>query len=569
MTNTLGHRFGQRVAVFGGGVAGLTAAHELAERGFSVDLYERHQVLGGKVRSFGEPGTGVDGRPDLPRTMGGHFFIFGYHNLDDTLRRIPLPGGGMFKDRVSSKNGFLWAFDDGSFAEASVPASGGPIKNLLAYARLGVAVLSRSASLRDLIQISVKSLALVTSGERRVWEDLEHTSLGEYFGTERLSQTARDFIEFSDWLSGDRGANTRFAAKYVETVMSALLTRRPRDEWRFLRVVEGPEGEAWIEPWATHLQSLGVRFHLQSTLQELKISDNRIVGAQVRDIDGSVSDVSADWYVVAVPADKAAPLMSDRLVAQDPALGRIGNIRHAPMGGAQIFLKHPVPELHSMFFSSRAAELGCEVLSTFWSRPADEYGDGTVRAAVSVQLCHKAFTTEPGRLYGKPLQECSREEFFAELVNLLRTELPDGQRLFADEAIHSWYPYPGMLETADGTWIVDEGMWAYDPSSWENQPSQETQIDNLLLAGSYTRTMLNGECMDSANESGKRAAAAIVHKSGSRAPTVSIVERKSIPGIRWLRRWDDARFGAGKRNIFDIIAPHFPREIARTSAELR
>ncbi|WP_460503455.1 FAD-dependent oxidoreductase, partial [Hymenobacter agri] len=29
------------VAIFGGGVAGMSAAHELAERGFAVAVYER------------------------------------------------------------------------------------------------------------------------------------------------------------------------------------------------------------------------------------------------------------------------------------------------------------------------------------------------------------------------------------------------------------------------------------------------------------------------------------------------------------------------------------------------
>src|SRR5688500_3086262 len=32
---------GRRVAVLGGGMAGLAAAHELAERGFEVTVYER------------------------------------------------------------------------------------------------------------------------------------------------------------------------------------------------------------------------------------------------------------------------------------------------------------------------------------------------------------------------------------------------------------------------------------------------------------------------------------------------------------------------------------------------
>jgi len=50
--------------VFGGGVAGLVAAGELADRGFQVTVYEaRH--WGGKVRSMGKPGTGTQGRRDF------------------------------------------------------------------------------------------------------------------------------------------------------------------------------------------------------------------------------------------------------------------------------------------------------------------------------------------------------------------------------------------------------------------------------------------------------------------------------------------------------------------------
>ena len=45
----------------GGGMAGLAAAHELIERGFEVDVYER-KALGGKARSIPVAGTGR-GRP--------------------------------------------------------------------------------------------------------------------------------------------------------------------------------------------------------------------------------------------------------------------------------------------------------------------------------------------------------------------------------------------------------------------------------------------------------------------------------------------------------------------------
>ncbi len=80
-----------RVAVLGGGVAGLTAAHELAERGYHVDVFER-RALGGKARSIPVPGTGTGGRLPLPGEHSWRSFFGFYNNLPDTLRRIPLSG---------------------------------------------------------------------------------------------------------------------------------------------------------------------------------------------------------------------------------------------------------------------------------------------------------------------------------------------------------------------------------------------------------------------------------------------------------------------------------------------
>ena len=47
----------KKVVILGGGVAGMSAAHELIERGFDVDVYERWSIPGGKARSIPVPGS--------------------------------------------------------------------------------------------------------------------------------------------------------------------------------------------------------------------------------------------------------------------------------------------------------------------------------------------------------------------------------------------------------------------------------------------------------------------------------------------------------------------------------
>ena len=77
------------MAVLGGGVGGLSAAHELAERGSSVTVYEARTVFGGKARSMPVPNSGVSPRTDLPAEHGFRFFPGFYRHLPDTMARIP------------------------------------------------------------------------------------------------------------------------------------------------------------------------------------------------------------------------------------------------------------------------------------------------------------------------------------------------------------------------------------------------------------------------------------------------------------------------------------------------
>lgn len=73
----------RRVLVAGGGIAGVTAAVGLAERGVQVVLIEPHDQLGGRVRSW--PVTNAAGEVTMSR--GFHAFFRQYYNLRALLRR--------------------------------------------------------------------------------------------------------------------------------------------------------------------------------------------------------------------------------------------------------------------------------------------------------------------------------------------------------------------------------------------------------------------------------------------------------------------------------------------------
>ena len=79
------------MAVLGGGMAGLAAAHELAERGFEVTVFEP-KAWGGKARSIPVAGTGAAAAATCPGEHGFRFFPGFYHHIPDTMRRIPFQG---------------------------------------------------------------------------------------------------------------------------------------------------------------------------------------------------------------------------------------------------------------------------------------------------------------------------------------------------------------------------------------------------------------------------------------------------------------------------------------------
>lgn len=173
------------VAILGGGVGGLSAAHELSERGFDVTVHEQRDAPGGKARSMPVPGSGTGGRADPPGEHGFRFFPGFYRHLPDTMGRIPFEGRTV-RDHLVGATRILLAQAGGPneiIAPGHFPESAEDFAVLARFLR-GAAV-SVGVPLHEYAVLVERLLTLLTSCDERRYEQWERQSWWEFTGAER------------------------------------------------------------------------------------------------------------------------------------------------------------------------------------------------------------------------------------------------------------------------------------------------------------------------------------------------------------------------------------------------
>ncbi|MEU0938442.1 FAD-dependent oxidoreductase [Embleya sp. NPDC005971] len=551
---------GRRVAVLGGGMAGLTVAHELIERGFQVTVYERKSP-GGKARSIPVPGTGTGGRRDLPGEHGFRFFPGFYRNVPDTMRRIPFQGNanGVFDNLVPAPNA-IFAQAGRPDLRFTLPSGIGSITpEALRDALMSMASVASQVPLHEIAFWAEKMIVFLTSGELRRNGQWEHMSYADYLRMDRMSPAYRNILvkAFTSTLvaAKENVASTRTITMMVEIFLWTMLGRGA--DGAPDRVLAGPTNEVWIDPWHTRLVDLGVDFRIGWTITGLDLTGGRITGARVVDPRGTAGTIDADWYVLAVPVERAVPLMTPQLVAVDPALGRLRRLTTDWMNGLMIYLRRPTPITHGHVAYMDAPWAVTSISQAqFWRGDfAARYGDGSVHDVLSLDLSD---WDDPGILYGVSARKCTPAQIVDEVLAQVRANLDGGATSVPDAQIHSWFLGPGITDAGLPSVANDEPLLVNTIGSWDDRPEATTRIPNLFLAGDYVRNTINLATMEGANESGRMAANAVLHAAGSNAAPATVFTLYQEPALAGWRRADDLRYRLGLPNAFDLIRPYWP-----------
>lgn len=518
------------VAILGGGIGGLSAAQELAGRGFEVAVYEANERFGGKARSVP---AGFE-ELSLPSEHGFRFFPGFYRHVIDTMERIP-DGEGTVADNLVPTTETLIGSVIGTEATSSTRTPRTP-GEWIAQLKPGIAAESLSGAEAGFF--TERLFVLLTSCEDRLAEEFEQVTWWEFIDAEERSEHYRKNVGRSPQLLvalDPKRASARTMGRVYVQLLRGIFDPALDAE----RVLSDPTSTAWLDPWTDHLESLGVALHSETTVRHIACDGRRVTGVVV-ETDGTEREIAADYYVAALPVEVMTELLTEDLARAAPSLSRLDRVETAWMNGIQFFLGEDVPLAHGhQVYPDSPWALTSISQQQFWETDLRERTDGAVSGVLSVIVSD---WTTPGIVYEKPAMDCTpaeiSEEVWAQLTAHLHRDRLDW------ENVHDWALDPALTQT-------DEGMENHAPlfvnavGTLRHRPEAGTELDNLVLAADYVRTNTDLASMEGANEAARRATNVIVERAGVRTDPCELWDLTEPAVFEPLKAQDAIRYRLG------------------------
>lgn len=438
-----------RVAVIGGGLAGISAALRCADAGCRVSVFEARPHLGGLTHSFT--------RGELKVDNGQHVFLrcctaylellrrLGVADLVELQTRLAIP------IRTPGSKRPVW------LRRSALPAPLHLAASLLRYRPLSVPERVRFA-------LAATALRRVDPAERATDEQDFGTWLRRHGQSERAITALWELVGVATLNSRADQASLSLAATVFQ---EGLLTRADAADIGWSRV---PLRELHGDPALACLKTAGAQVHTGRTVRGL---EPRAGGWQISTDGGARS--SADAVVLAVPPTAAEQLLPPGSLPLPPGWSR--RLGSSPIVNVHVVLDRPV--LDQPFI----AGVGTPVQWVFDRTTQSGLKDGQY-LAVSLSAADGLIDTPTAQL---------KAQFLPALAQLLPA-LRDAQvrDFFVTRERHATFrPAPGTAAL---------------------RPPVVTALPGLYVAGAWTATGWPAT-MEGAVRSGTAAAAAVLERS--------------------------------------------------------
>ena len=459
------------VAIIGGGLAGLTCALAIGDRGLNVAVFEASARLCGRAQSWSDAATGdsID--------LGPHIFLTQYRNTLSLLERLGT------RDRIVWETERLIRLREGrDITDMSLQPLPPPLHLAPSMAKV------RAVSWRDKFS-NRKVLQLAMHIDESLVERLDSMAAIDMLRQAGVTPRFIQWFWATVCLTVLNVPIERCSAGALLRIFAQLIGRK---SYRIGFAACGL-GELFVPEACRQIEARGGRVHVRAPVQEIACRDSRIQYLVMQD----GSRIEARYYICAVPPRELFELLPSRMRDKEP-------FRHLPSF-------EPSPYISSYLWFDR--KLGDE---KFWAFIHDEahlnsdfydlsnirhgWGDRPSVIASNIIFSHGAHSL-------------SDEEIVRRTHEEIAEALPTARDARIQHAVVNRIPMAVPCPT---------------PGSERIRPGTITPIKGLLLAGDWTRTHLPS-CMESAVYSGLTAAEVVLQEVGQ--PAQLTLPVKQLDGL--------------------------------------
>jgi hypothetical protein len=486
----------KHVIIIGGGIAGLTTAHELVEQNYRVTLIERNKIVGGMARTVQDASKKI-----CPYEYSWRAYGQWYQNVYNIMKRIPFNDNETVFDKLVVLQGGPKTCSK-KIPEYNDTFSKMPLKDYLTI-------------LPILIQFSC-------SCDERNRKTFSKIGLRDFIHENKLSKEAENLI--GKIVGPYLGFDYHHASVYDLLYSGEMMSTNSDTQYDF-SITSLPTNYAWFEPWIRFLQSKGVSILMDTEITNLTLNTrNQIDNIRVIDrsiIPHTVQSMHADYYVVCTGPEILKALLHPYKMYK-PIQTFYHDIRTVADNGRQIQLS-VYYYLDTKIFLENKNTLAylpntpwlLMVLPTghIWGDAyMSKYCDKRIKEVVSVGICEPYVN---GLLIKKPWSQCTRDEIRIEAwyqlihdADFRNNVCVENDRPLDDVSIVQFTMWDSFIYK-NGHMDTYEPKWANNVNTVEYRPGPITPIPNLFVAGSYSNTSTGTYSMESAAESGKIAAKAV------------------------------------------------------------